>query len=299
LKTAKIAVLLPAYNGTQWLPEQVASILRQIDVEVTIFFSVDSSSDGTEAWVDTLAATDSRVKVLPHGEHFGGAARNVYRLIRDTDFSSFDYIALADQDDIWLHDKLVTAHHIILNKGLSGYSGSVTAFWADGRKRLLDKAQQQRKYDYLFEAGGPGCTYVLTVSDAMRFKDFLLLNIASVNEVSMHDWLIYAWFRSQELKWYIDPEPKMLYRQHGGNQVGANVGVRAIKARLTLLLSGWYRTEVFKIAHLLQDKLDVAVRPLAVAPGVPMLLLLTDFNQLRRRFRDRCFLIVIIFFGIY
>lgn len=299
MKTAKIAVLLAAYNGTQWLPEQVTSILQQKNVEVTIYFSVDSSSDGTEAWVDELAVTDYRVKVLPHGERFGGAARNVYRLIRETDFLGFDYIALADQDDIWLPDKLVTAHHAIVQKGLSGYSGSVTAFWADGRKRLLDKAQQQRKYDYLFEAGGPGCTYVLTVSDALRFKDFLLSNEASVNEVSMHDWLIYAWFRSQELKWYIDPEPKMLYRQHSENQVGANVGVKAIKARLTLLRSGWYRTEVFKIAQLLQDKLGLPARRLAIAPGVSTYFLLTHFNQLRRRFRDRCFLTIIIFFGIY
>jgi rhamnosyltransferase len=49
-----IAVLLAAFNGTPWLKEQVDSILAQENVDLTLFISVDQSSDGTEALVDHL-----------------------------------------------------------------------------------------------------------------------------------------------------------------------------------------------------------------------------------------------------
>jgi len=165
----KIAVLLAAYNGVKWLPAQVESILQQKNVDVNIFISVDSSSDATEAWVSELALNNTQVKVLPHGEHFGGAGRNFYRLIRDVDFSEFDYIALADQDDIWLADKLSAAHERISESCASGYSSNVTAFWSDGRKVLLDKAQRQRKYDFLF-VGQLGLAAAMFLKCLMRLS---------------------------------------------------------------------------------------------------------------------------------
>ena len=95
----KIAVCLAAFNGVRWLAEQLDSILAQEGVAVTVFVSVDQSSDGTEQWIDARAQVDSRIVVLPHGERFGGAARNFFRLLRDVDFSGFDYVSFADQDD--------------------------------------------------------------------------------------------------------------------------------------------------------------------------------------------------------
>ncbi|HBN14018.1 MAG TPA: glycosyl transferase, partial [Pseudohongiella sp.] len=43
----RVAVLLAAYNGMQWLPEQLDSILSQVGVDVTVYVSTDRSSDGT------------------------------------------------------------------------------------------------------------------------------------------------------------------------------------------------------------------------------------------------------------
>ncbi|MFJ7284460.1 glycosyltransferase [Pseudomonas sp. NPDC099000] len=295
----KIAVLLAAYNGVKWLPAQVESILQQKNVDVTIFISVDSSSDATESWASELALNNPRVNVLPHGERFGGAGRNFYRLIRDVDFTEFDYIALADQDDIWLDDKLIAAHEKISETNASGYSSNVTAFWPDGRKVLLDKAQPQRKYDFLFEAAGPGCSYVLKVPDALEFKQFLIENWSLVCEVSLHDWMVYAWFRSSGLSWYIDPVSHMLYRQHSNNQFGANTGIKALISRLSLLRSGWYRGEVSKISGLLAGKAQGLPVSLVKQGKLPSSFLIRNWAGLRRRFRDRIFLLVMVVLGIY
>ncbi len=60
-----------------------------------------------------------------------------------------------------------------------------------------------------------------------KFKEFLIVNWNQVNEFESHDWLIYAFFRTKKLKWFIDDRPSMQYRQHENNQVGVNHGVKA------------------------------------------------------------------------
>ena len=47
IKLPKIAVLLAAYNGEYWIMDQINSILKQNNVQVDIFVSIDLSSDGT------------------------------------------------------------------------------------------------------------------------------------------------------------------------------------------------------------------------------------------------------------
>ncbi|MCV2222704.1 glycosyl transferase [Pseudomonas sp. CFBP13508] len=295
----EIAVLLAAYNGVQWLPAQVESILKQKYVRVTIFVSVDSSSDGTEAFISQLSLDNSQIKILPYGERFGGAARNFFRLIRDVDFSDFDYVALADQDDIWLENKLAAAHDKISSSGASAYSGNVMAFWPDGREALLNKVQPQRTYDFLFEAAGPGCSYVLKTADALEFKRFIVANWSRVGEVSLHDWLLYAWFRANGRPWYMDAVPHMLYRQHNSNQFGANSGFKALVSRLSLLRNGWYRAEVNKISNLLSDKVQGLPNALSNEGDISRSFLIRNWSKLRRRFRDRIFLLVMVVLGVF
>ena len=227
-----IAVLLAAYNGMEWIEEQVASISSQKNTSIEIFISVDLSNDKTYEWCQNLARNNSYIKVLPYGERFGGAAKNFYRLIRDVDFSYFDYIALSDQDDIWDSDKLHHAISVIEKDNLDGYSGNVIAFWSDGQERLVKKNFPQKRFDYFFEAAGPGCTYVFKQQAIQKFKKFLIKNWTKVNLVESHDWMIYAYFRSQGMKWKIDSKSLMRYRQHDNNQVGFNYGLKAYLIRL-------------------------------------------------------------------
>lgn len=295
----RVAVLLAAYNGIRWVEEQVASILVQRGVEVVVYISVDQSTDGTLTWCQDLAVKEPRVIVLPDmGERFGGAARNFFRLVKDVDFSSFDYVSYADQDDIYLDDKYLAAHNSIVTRGCSGYSSNATAFWSDGRQVMLVKSQPQRKYDFLFEAGGPGCSYVLRVPEALEFKKFIIENWQRVNDVCLHDWLTYAWFRAVGKIWYIDSNSYILYRQHGGNQIGANNGLSGIKSRLSLLTSGWYRGEVRKISNLVGQNLPGLPASLAKDGVLPRLYLIANFTEFRRSTRDRLAFGLLAFFRL-
>lgn len=283
----RIAVCLAAFNGSRWLPDQLASILAQVEVCVTVFISVDTSSDGTEKWVSEASEKDSRIVVLPHGRHFGGAAPNFYRLIHDVDFGAFDYISFADQDDVWLPDKLFRACEKLSSTGADAYSSNVTAFWPDGRQLLINKSQEQVHWDFLFEAAGPGCTYVMKKELVCDFQKLLKKRWVDSQSVGLHDWFIYAFARANGYRWVIDDYAGMKYRQHGENQVGVNMGWVAYVHRARKILNGWGLSQSALIAELVGLGNDSFVTRWSGGQRSGLLWLACHAGQCRRRFRDK------------
>ncbi len=296
----KVAILLATYNGIKYIKEQIDSILNQKEVDVTIFVSDDLSTDGTIEYLQNIYKDEKRLFYLGSYDKFGGASKNFFRLIKDVDFSNFDYISLADQDDIWYEDKLIRAINTIKDKQIDAYSSNVLAFWEDGKEIILEKAQTQVKYDYLFEAAGPGCTYVFTFKLANNIKEFLIKNWDKINQIDLHDWFLYGYSRENNYRWHIDEKPSMKYRQHTLNQVGANNGLNAKIKRLKKVFSSWYRNETKKIIKVLEieDKYKVT-KYILNKTYLNNLLLLKDSFKFRRKFSEKIFLTILIFIGIY
>ncbi len=289
VKHPNIAVLLAAYNGMQWIEEQLVSILDQAGVDVTLYISIDPSTDGTEAWCAAYSAEYPNVVLLPEAGKFGGASRNFFRLIRDVDFSHYDFIAFADQDDTWLPDKLQRATREIRSRYCDAYSSNVTAFWPDGKTRLLDKSQRQVEWDFLFEAAGPGCTYVLSNRLGQSLKTAVIADWESLQKVSLHDWYCYAFARSHDFNWYIDPVPSMDYRQHERNQVGANKGLSSLIARYKTIHDGWWFNQVKLIAFLVGQGADPFVQTWQKLRCRQLMKLSFSAWRCRRRVRDKVF----------
>ncbi len=280
-----VCILLATYNGAQWLDEQLESIAKQQGVRVSVVASDDSSSDGTVAVLSRWAAR-LPIEVLPSSaERFGSAHRNFLRLIRDTELGDADYIALSDQDDIWLQGKLLRGVQSLDLLNTEGYSSSVTAFWSDGRKHEIDKAQPQQSLDYLFGSPGPGCTFVLPRTVFVDLKTFVTCNFERLKSIWVHDWLIYAFVRARGGRWYIDSQVNMLYRQHGSNEIGVNAGWRAALNRLRLVRTGSYRRDILAIADSLCVKNTVveALRRLRIDDR---LLLIIQVRHFRRRLSE-------------
>lgn len=283
----KVAVCIAAFNGVRWLPEQVYSILSQTGVKVTLFASVDLSIDGTEEWFDQISLCYQNIVVLSHGQHFGGAAPNFFRLLAEVDFSDFDYVSLADQDDIWLPEKLVHAHHVLSKTSADAYSSNVMAFWPDGRRLLIEKSQSQVQWDFLFEAAGPGCTYVVRKELAGAFQLLLKNRWSDAQQIGLHDWFMYAFARANGYQWVIDDYAGMLYRQHESNQVGVNQGWRALLHRARKILGGWGLSQSAFIAELVGLGNDPFVRRWSNGSRAGLLSLSLHAWQCRRRLRDK------------
>lgn len=296
IDSPKVAIFLAAYNGLEHLSEQLDSIVFQKLKTVHVFVSVDLSDDDTYQYCLDIESIRDDITVLPYGEVFGGAAPNFFRLFREIEFSEFDYIALADQDDIWHLDKLCNAVEIIKEKNIDAYSSNVMAFWPDGRELLVDKAQYQREFDFLFEAAGPGCTYVLTRELATEIQEFLI-QTPKANDFILHDWLIYAYARSHGYSWHIDPVPHMDYRQHHNNQVGVNNSFKSFLIRFKYVLLGGGLLQIKSLLSLLSDA-NPQFKTWAPFGRKEIFNMLFKVNQFRRKPIERIYVFIALFIAL-
>lgn len=282
----RVSVLITTFNGGIYLNDQLKSIANQSEVEVYILASDDCSSDNTPKLLQEALDLGSLLILLPK-QKCGSAAANFFRLLRDADFTHVDYVALSDQDDIWQEDKLSHAVQKIQENNVGAYSSNVTAFWPNDKKKLIDKAQTQQQFDYMFESAGPGCTFVLTKRVALELQLFLIINQEKCQQVALHDWFIYAFARSKGFKWFIDSESHMLYRQHADNVVGANVGFKAKFVRWKKLREGWLIKQALLIADILGYTDAWPISKLKRYSFLDRLVLIVNIKKLRRRLRDR------------
>lgn len=301
----RVAVLLATHDGAAWLGEQLDSILDQRDVDVCVVVSDDASGDGTAQILAERSAADARITVLPALPASGSAAANFARLFRDADVSGVDLVALSDQDDVWLPDKLARHAALLAARGLDGVSSQVTAVRPDGSRRLVRKAFPQRPYDWVCESPGPGSTFLLTPRLVSLVGDVVRSGLAA--PVEFNDWLVYAVCRARGWGWHIDEVPSVDYRQHGDNVMGANHGRSAALARLRLVRSRWHRSQALAVVDAGLAVVPPSGRPalqrlrgdLAGGGPVHRLALARRAGQLRRRPRDRVLLAALVLAGIW
>jgi len=302
----RVIVLLATYDGLRWLGEQVDSILSQRGVTLEVVVSDDMSSDGTWEWLQDRAATEPRLTLLPR-QRAGGAAANFFRLLREVDLSGDPLVALADQDDVWLPGKLASQVAQLARDGADGVSSNVTAFDAAGTRALLRKDFPQRRFDYLFEGPGPGCTFVLSSRLVAQLQALLRTRAGVASGIDFHDWLIYGVCRARGWRWSIAGEPTVDYRQHETNAFGANLTVRSAVHRLGLVRRKWHRREAVAMAEVaLQvapaDRRAELARLIGLLSddGVRARLQLVGMApQLRRRPRDRAAIGMLMLLGIW
>lgn len=249
---AHVTVLLATHNGAAWLPEQLQSLARQRAVKLRVVASDDASTDGTPSLL-ARPRSDLVLSLLPPCARMGSAQLNFLRLICEADIGDAAYVALCDQDDIWYDDKLERSIAAIRARGLDAYSSDVLAFWPDGRERRLKKAGKLRRHDHLFESAGPGCSFVLTRAAFDTIRGYAQLGREVLGGLK-HDWWIYARGRVEGWRWFIDPVPTLRYRQHGRNEIGANVGWAAARRRWQAVRSGAYRREALAVAKGVGDR---------------------------------------------
>jgi rhamnosyltransferase len=287
----KFAVLLAAHNGEKWISDQLNSIIDQEDVTLSIFISIDKSFDNTYKLCKDFSRKFPNIFIVSYKNKFGSSSSNFYYLISRFVDQKFDYVAFADQDDIWESNKLLKSHIKISQENADAYSSNVRAFWPSGRKKILIKNQPQKEWDYIFESAGPGCTFVLKINFFNSLRFFIETNKKNVYAFKSHDWLIYAFARSLNKKWIIDSYPGVNYRQHFDNELGANIGIKAYLFRARKIFNGSWFNQIYILTSLLGNKEKSFFDYYLLNKPFYFLFVL---NKCRRRSRD--LLAIFIFF---
>jgi rhamnosyltransferase len=240
-----ILIILASFNGVKYIEQQIDSILSQEDVSIDLKIFDDGSSDGTVELISSLYSS-KQVQIFQNETPTGSSAKNFFQAIQQIEevcFEKYNYIAFADQDDIWLPNKLKEAG-IILRTQVADLYMSNLILWQEktNRKSIVEKAFYQKKYDYLFEGGSAGCTYVMSLKFVLKLIDIIKTTDYFNWKFFSHDWFIYFLARSNNYKVVIDNRAFILYRIHESNIHGQlnTLSVFAIKERLKLIASGWY-----------------------------------------------------------
>lgn len=111
----RVLVLMSAYNAQEHLAEQLDSIFDQEGVELMLRVSDDCSTDSTFRILETYAEEHPNMELAYHTEH-QGMPRSLMKMIYEAPADEYDFIALANADEVWLPYKLRTAiEHISAN----------------------------------------------------------------------------------------------------------------------------------------------------------------------------------------
>lgn len=102
MKEETISIALCTYNGAKFLSLQLDSILQQSYKNIELIIVDDNSSDTTESLLKDIAEKDHRIKLFFNEKNLGFNT-NFEKAIR---LCSGNFIAIADQDDIWELNKI-------------------------------------------------------------------------------------------------------------------------------------------------------------------------------------------------
>ena len=217
----KVAVLMSTYNGEKYIREQLNSIFNLQGVEVSLFVRDDGSSDAT---VDILKeyAENYPIKIILDGENVRPGESFMRLVYRYADEEGIDYYAFADQDDIWLPDKLQVAIKAIkkCECDLPVLYSSNQSIYVDGKNQGYRYKERQRVdlISHMTKNTIAGCTFVFNKSLAQLVTlvdrpDYRII------KYRLHD----AWMMLVAIvcgKVIYDETPHMLYRIHSENVVG-------------------------------------------------------------------------------
>ena len=224
----KILILLSSYNGHKFLAEQLDSLFCQEECTLKLLVRDDGSTDST---VDVLHSYQQKYpdKIdIIKGNNIGWK-KSFFELIKIAynQYPNFDYYAFADQDDIWLSDKLSSAiKALILYQNDSALYCSNLFYYKDNINHgpIIKSTPIITEKSCLVRNYATGCTVVF------NSKFLLLLNTEFPKIDIAHDYWCFMVAVCCGIIIY-DEKPHIFYRQHSNNQIGAKRGKKALWKR--------------------------------------------------------------------
>ena len=205
---------MATYNGEKFLREQIDSILNQTIQDFELIVCDDCSTDSTWQILQAYAGNSDRIHLYRNDQNIG-FKKNFEKAIS---FCTGEYIALSDQDDIWLPHHLEFLLNNISGRSLAGGNAELI----DGSGRKLNRLLNEVDGFLYFPEGSKFLWRVLLKGDPIQGASMLLCNnfvrkcLPVPEGVRFHD----AWFAAcacfeNGISYSFDVITK--YRQHGNN----------------------------------------------------------------------------------
>lgn len=246
-----ISIIMAAYNAEKTIEQAINSVLRQTYTDFELLVVNDCSKDRTVELVKSIAATDSRVRLISNVKNSGVSYTRKHGL----EEAQGAWIAILDSDDAWAPEKL--EKQIALQKKMNAdllFTGSA---FMDSDGQPIDwylHAPAEVTYRQLLKQN------VLSNSSALVRKE-LYAKYYAIGDGMHEDFAIWLSILKEGKKAYGVDEPLLIYRiaksSKSGNKVKAAkmnwntyryVGLNVVEAAY---YEAWYMFKnVMKYANL-------------------------------------------------
>jgi len=209
--TPLVSIAMATYNGEKYIAEQLESIINQTHPNIEIVITDDASADNTVSIIRDYQQKNNFIKLFINPVN-SGVTKTFENSFKN---SSGDFIAIADQDDIWELNKLEVLLHAIENED-AAYSNSALVD-KDGKSmnKLFSSLMNLQSFysGAVFLMGNcvPGHTIMMKA-------DFTKKILPLPTEIMFDRWISFCAASNNGIK-YVDM-PLVKYRQHESNTIG-------------------------------------------------------------------------------
>lgn len=221
-----ISVVIAAYNGGEYIAQQLSSVLPQLGEDDEVVISDDFPSGSTAKAVAPFLLTDKRVKYIK------GPGKGVIKNFENAiNYASGDYIFLCDQDDVWLDGKVSAV--------MKAFEGGALVVMHDA---YITDSKLNVTENSLFSKNGAGTGCVKNIikntytgccmAFSAKIKKYIL---PFPDAIPMHDQWI-GLIGEKAGKVALINDPYIYYRRHDGTATGGKTSfLQKIKWRADII----------------------------------------------------------------
>jgi glycosyltransferase involved in cell wall biosynthesis len=225
-----VDICLATYNGALYVEDLLESILNQSYRHWRLIIHDDGSTDGTTDILRKFESEYSAITLIDDGVAFSDPKMNFSFLLGQTEAG---YIMLADQDDVWLPEKIAKSLSKVTQEEECLEGDNIPPIVVFGDLIVTDRhlheispslwslnnvdIERSNEISYIaFNNPVTGCAAIMN-------RSALNVSLPVPDVALMHDW----WIAICTLKYggcLVElPDRLIYYRQHGANQVGASL----------------------------------------------------------------------------
>lgn len=249
-ENVKVSICMCTYNGEQYIREQLDSIVNQTLPPHEIIVFDDASTDSTVAIINEYRENYPAIAWDVHVNEANAGWRVNFK--RCLEKATGDVIFLADQDDIWMKDKLsIMARALIENENVQVLVSDYTPFYMNGaidhnievettNTKQVMPIRASKKLLYCLR---PGCTFAIKNEILPEF-------FACWQENFAHDALLWRIGALKGSLFRID-YTSILFRRHSSNaSSNANKRISADERRKEYKILLMYAECIEKLTNL-------------------------------------------------
>ncbi len=250
MRSPKVTVLMPVYNGEKYLKDAIESILTQDFTDFEFLIINDGSSDSSEKIIATYS--DIRIRLLKNEKNIG----LVNTLNKGLEAALGEYIVRMDCDDVSLKNRLTVQVNYMDKNTDIGACGSYYNMMIDGRKAVVDLPLNKHEMKSYMMFNCPISHPTAIIRSSVIRKEKL-----SYNQDYIHAEDYQFWSRLSECSNLANlPDVLLNYRMHE-NQITQNQSFSTKKLETLSLIRSHHlkllnivpSQEELKVHHLVSD----------------------------------------------